>query len=215
MRSQKSFLSFAVILLCLFFATSPLRAQSPAANSTPDMGRVEGNKYTSAYFGFTYRIPEGWAVRGTGGTMPGSGGNLLLMLKRNSGDALSSIFVSATPLTAEYRDDVSRYLVDRYRLNRSVNSGLTINGRSVTRSTVRGGADPELITVAECNYYHLEFEAAGVSRAVMASLQKGYVVIFEIVSRAREGEQADRELVDSMYAVNFAAAEPAQKTGNK
>lgn len=214
MSSQKN-ISFALVLLCLFFATSHLRAQAPAATAAPDAGKVEGNTYTNPYFGFSYRMPEGWVVRATGGRMAGPGGNLLLMLKRKSGDALSSIMVSATELPADYRNDVSRYLLDRYRLNQSVSSGLTLNGRSMGRSTVRGGADPELVTVAEHTYYRVEFESAAVSRTVMATLEKGYVVIFEIVSPSREGEQAGRELVDSIYAVTYATPDSIQRSERK
>lgn len=211
MSSQK-IIPFALVLLCLFFATASLHAQVPAATaSAPDTGRVEGPKYASAYFGFSYRIPEGWAVRTTGGKMPGGvGGNLLLMLKRKSGDALSSIFISATELSSDYRNDVSRFLVDRYRLNQGANSGLTINGRTIGRK-VRY-AEPELITVAEHTYHRLDFDSTSVSRTVLATVEKGYVIVFEIVAPEKDGDQAGRELIDSMYAVTFASPEPVQKT---
>jgi hypothetical protein len=214
MSSQK-YRSFAFIFLCLFLATPTLFAQAPAA-TTPDVGRVEGNKYTSAYFGFTYRIPEGWVVRGTGGKAPGVGGNLLLTMKRASGDALSSVMVTATELPTEYRNDVSRYLADRYRVNQAASSGVKINGWSLGRSSNKGN-DPELVNVAERSYYRVEIGSASVSRTVMATLEKGYVLIFEIVSPARNADQAARELVDSMYAVTFgtATAGPKPETAQK
>ncbi len=213
MSSQKH-ICFALVLLCLFFATS-LHAQAPAAAvPAPDTGRVEGSKYTNTYFGFTYRIPEGWAVRTTSGKMPGGvGGNLLLMLKRRSGDALSSIFISATELSPDYRNDVSRFLVDRYRLNQGVTSGLTINGRTVGRKTRY--AEPELITVAEHTYHRLDFDSASVSRTVLATVDKGYAIVFEIVTPEKDGDQAGRELIDSMYAVTFASPEPVQRTDKR
>jgi hypothetical protein len=210
-RIQKLALSCSVLLVCLSFAAPLMVAQAPAAAVTPDAGQVTGSTYTSSYFGFTYRIPDGWVVRATGGKLPGVPGNLLFMLKRKSGDALSMITVSAAQMPADYRNDVSRYLEDRYRVNQSSNSSFTINGLPPIRSK-RNEAEADLVALASHSFYRIEVETPSASRTALATLSRGYVLVFEVMGPTRDADNAARELVDSMYALTFPNTEPTQQS---
>lgn len=189
------------------------QAPAPAAAVAPDAGHVNGSAYTSSYFGFTYRIPEGWVVRATGGKLPGVPGSLLFMLKRKSGDALSMITLSAAPMPADYRNDVSRYLEDRYRANQSSNSSFTINGLPRIRSK-RNEAEAELVALANHSFYRIEVETPSTARTALATLVRGYVLVFEVIGPSRDSDTAARELLDSMYALNF-PTEATQQSGKR
>jgi hypothetical protein len=212
-RSHKISLPLVLVFLCAVLLAPGAQAQSPAA-VTPDAGRVEGAKYTSSYFGFSYMIPETWAVRGTGGRVPGVGGYLLLSLKRKAGDALSSVMVSANELPAEYRNDIPRYLSDRYRLNQSVASGITINGIPAGRTRVRGGSQVEVLSLSDRIFYRLSFDTAGASRSAIATVEKEHILVFEVISPSTDRERSAQELVDSLYTLAFpdnAVVEKRQK----
>jgi hypothetical protein len=180
------------------------RADEMAAPAQPNGGAVNGSRYTSAFFGFSYYIPEQWMVRTVSARMPGTGADLLLSVKKKSGDALSSINVTASPLPAAYGNDLARYLNERYRPNRA-ESQTTINGIP-TSKIKRSAGDPDavLLNIAEHNFYRVQVDSANSVRVAVATLEKGYVVIFELITPSAGSEQTRTQFADSLLGLTFA-----------
>ncbi len=189
------------------------RTQEPTNHTLPTDGRVEGTAYKNTHFGFTYYIPEEWAARGTAGKLPGAAnGYLLLTLKKKSGDALSSVTVSAAELSKENRGDLVRYLDERYRLHQeAVLSETTINGIHAGRSKPADRA-PELVMIGDRQFYRVEIESTGMTRVVMATSEKGYALVFELMVPALYAMETTSTFMDSMLSVTFA---PAVSMGKK
>lgn len=193
------------LLFCIaiFFCVQGV-AQQATNNSLPIDGRVDGAAYRNLYFGFNYFIPEQWAARGTPGKMPGvANGYLLLTLKKKSGDALSSVTVSATELSQKYSGDLLRYLDERYRLHReAVLSETTINGIRAGK-TKNVDREPELVVIGDRQFYRVATESTGTTRVAMATSEKGYALVFELIVPTLRAPEATTEFMDSMLGLNF------------
>jgi hypothetical protein len=177
----------------------------PSSSTQPNAGAVEGARYSSAFFNFSYYIPEQWAVRTVASRAPGTGFPLLLSLKKKSGtDALSVIMITATELPPTYNGDVARYLTDRYRLSQA-ESQTSINGIPTSRMK-RSNAAPsaELLSIGDRNYYRIESRTPSVSRVAIATMEKNYAIVFELIVPTKDIEPAAMELTDSLHGLNFA-----------
>ncbi|HET8666662.1 MAG TPA: hypothetical protein VFM10_01710 [Terriglobales bacterium] len=196
-----------VLILCCTFFTCGLFAESPLPVQ-PNAGAVAGSRYTSTFFNFNYYIPENWAVRTVAAKAPGTGLPLLLSLKKKSGnDAISAILITATELPTIYNGDLSRYLADRY-VPAQAASQTTINGIPTSKITRSSGPahEPELLSIGNRNYYRLKLESPGISRVAVATLEKNYALVFELITPSKDLDPMEMELIDSLHGLNFAAA---------
>jgi hypothetical protein len=196
-----SLLFCIVILFCVQGV-----AQDATNNSLPTDGRVDGAAYRNSHFGFNYFIPEQWIARGTPGKMPGvANGYLLLTLKKKGGDAFSSVTISAAEISRKYNGDLVRYLDERYRLHQqAVLSDTTINGIRAGKSK-SVDREPESLIIGDRQFYRVETESTGTTRVVMATSEKGYALIFELIAPTRYAPEATTEFMDSMHGLSFAA----------
>ncbi len=197
-----------VVALC-----SSLPAQQSASESLqPNSGQVKGNLYRNAYFGFSYFIPEQWSARPVGGKLPGlADGYVLLPLKRQSGDPLSSITVSAVDLS-KYGGDLMQFLDERYRLRRETaeESETLINGIRVSRSKPREQEpEPEALIIGQRTFYRLSEESTGVTRLTVATTEKGYALIFELVTPERLADSLRTPFMDSLHGLDFGPTKAA------
>jgi hypothetical protein len=197
-----SLLFCMVIVLCMQGV-----AQQATNNSLPTDGRVDGAVYRNSYFRFNYFIPEQWTARGTPGKMLGSKNTyLLLTLKKKSGDALSTVTVTAAQLSQNNDDDgLLRYLDERYRLHQeAVLSDTTINGIHAGKSKP-ADREPDLVVIGDRQFYRVQIETTDVTRVAMATMEKGYALVFELIAPKRLAPDAITVFMDSMHGLSFAA----------
>lgn len=163
---------------------------------------MEGSRYTSAFFNFNWYIPESWTVRTVAGRMP-NGTPLLLSLKKKPGmDTLSAIMITAAELPPDYNGDLGRYLEERYRPAQA-GSQTTINGISTSRLKRANAPDAELLSIGNRNFYRIKVETPGISRAAVATMEKSYAVVFEIIAPSAQFAAAEMELTDSLHGLSF------------
>jgi hypothetical protein len=181
-------------------------AQQATNTSLPTDGRVDGTTYRNSYFGFNYFIPEEWAARGTPGKMPGAtSGYLLLTLKQKSGDAFSSLKVSATDISKTYKGNLLEFMDDRYRLHQEASlPETTINGIRAGRSKAVD-REPESVIIGDRQFYRVTTESTGTTMVAMATVEKGYALIFELIVPTQRAPEATTVFMDSMIALNFNA----------
>lgn len=202
----------SLIFACLtFLALIHALAQETKLSDLPKSGHVDGNVYRNSYLGLNYYVPEQWSARVVGTKLLGvTNGYVLLTAKRTSGsDPLSTINVNVVDLTP-YDGDLMRFLDARYRFKRdAVESEMTINGNRTTR--LKGSdSSPEPVTFVNRTFYRLQGESTGVTRLTMATTEKGYAVVFELISPARYAPETSVQFMDSLHAVTFTTAEPSR-----
>ena len=172
----------------------------------PKSGRVDGAAYRNSYLGFNYFFPENWVARGTPGKLAGTAnGHLLLTLKRSSGEQLSSVILSAAELNA-YGGDLQRYLDARYRLHEDAGEArdMTINGISVSRGK-RSDQEPALMMLGDRAFYRVDTVWGGITRVAVATEQRGYALVFELIVPTKSAAVTTQEFVDSLHGLNFIA----------
>lgn len=195
---------FVAVFALLIFLLSEALAEIPGS-AQPDSGAVDGSKYSNAFFGFSYKIPDDWAVRSTTGRVPG--GFLLLSLKRKqSPDPLSAMLISAAQVPPSYGTELLPFLLDRYRLTQSSGQGLSINGISTGKTRLLPGVyEPEVVSFGERTFYRIQFEKSGVSRMVVGTADKGYALIFELSVPQRMADETMTVFTDSLHTLTFKA----------
>jgi len=124
-----------------------------------------------------------------------------LSLKKNA-DAISAIMISAVELPSEYNGDLGRYLEDRYRPPHT-GSQMTINGISTSRLHHNDAPEAELLSINARSFYRVRLLSPGISRVVIGTLEKKYVIVFEVVSPASYLGGAETQLIDSLHALLF------------
>lgn len=179
-------------------------AQQATDQTLPTDGKVDGAAYRNSYFSFNYFIPEQWVARGTSSKMSGAANSyLLLTLKKKSGDTLSSVTVSATELSQKYNGDLMRYLDERYRLHRQgALSATTINGIRAGRNK-SVDSEPESLEIGKRQFFRVETEWSGVTRVAIATSEKGYALVFELIVPTQYAPEATTVFMDSMHALDF------------
>lgn len=210
-RSSKSFLFFALSAILLAVFCAPAIAEAPA-DLEPNTGSVDGSLYTSKFFGFTYSFPEQWTVRSVAARMPGNGTYMLLSLKpKTASGGLSTLMISAARLPAEKDTALWNYMLERYRLNQAPESDTTINGIPTSRMK-RSVAppDPSILTFGERTFYRLRVDSPAMSRIAIATIDKGFALVFEAIVPRATADQVEMDLVSSLHTVNFGAATPAR-----
>ncbi len=200
------------LLFFFFFAFAlcgTLSAQQGSSESLPTSGELKGNVYRNNFFGFNYFIPEGWAARGKGGKLPGAtNGYLLLPLKRQSGDPLALINLSAVDLSNS-GGDVKQFLQERHRLRRETadQSDTVINGIRVSRGRPKTQEiEPELLVIGQRNFYRMAEESSGVTRVTVATSEKGYALVFELIAPDSVVDDMQARFADSLHGLDFAVS---------
>ncbi|HYH00919.1 MAG TPA: hypothetical protein VD837_17460 [Terriglobales bacterium] len=213
--SSTSFIVSSLVLAALFAALcGTASAQAPAGPQT-HAGVVEGTRYISHFFGFSFSLPEQWAVRSVAGKTVGSGHMLLSLKPKDSGGGLATMMLTAAPLPDGtpngVNDNLWRYLLGRYRLNQGPESDTTINGIPTSRlKKLAGVPDPVLLTFGERSFYRLRVDNSGVSRLAIATVEKGHAIVFESLVPQNMADRTEAELIDSLHSLSFGAPAPVR-----
>jgi hypothetical protein len=210
-RRSKSFCLFAVSAILILVLCATAIAEVPA-EIEPNAGSVEGSVYKSNYFGFTYSFPEQWSVRSMAGRMPGNSAYMLLSLKpKTATGGLSTLMISAAKLPAEKDSALWQYMLERYRLNQAPESETTINGIPTSRMKRSATVpDPSILTFGERTFYRLRVDSPALSRIAIATMDKGFALVFEAIVPGTIADRTEMDLVSSMHTVNFSAAAPVR-----
>lgn len=207
--SSKSFRLLTVLALLLCIGWSEAFAETPA-DVQPNTGSVDGSRYTSKFFGFTYSFPEQWTVRSVAGRMPGNGAWVLLSLKPKTGTGgLSTMMISAAQLPTANDAALWRYMIERYRLNQAPDSDTTINGIPTSRIK-RSAAPPEpsILMFGDRTFYRLRLDNAAMSRIAIATIEKGHALVFESIVPRSAADETESDLISSLHTVTFGTTNP-------
>jgi hypothetical protein len=140
MKNGRKF-AFALLAVSLFVSFISGQVALSQASSSP----LQDGVYHNDEFGFSYKIPEGWAVKNMDAARPdGSAKTLLLLFPKQT---TTAIFVIAEKLPADFHGTAADYLRDRsQRRMKAVQASAQGNQAPAQRVKVKVLRQPEDVT---------------------------------------------------------------------
>src|SRR5215470_3049000 len=142
--------------------------------ANPEDVHVADGVFVSDYFGFAYRVPDGWS-QGLPGPDPSQSGYYVLGTWVPTGDLTGTILVVAQDVffTPDMSDGVKN-AVNHFRQVMSSVDGMTID------------REPEPVKVGAYPGYRIDFSGVGLFRSMLAIEIRCHVVTFNLTSRDPE-----------------------------
>ena len=191
-------LILALLLVCALAAfgqqpapAAPAAPKPPAVE--PDDGTIEGRLYTSQYFGFRYRVPEGFAVieDPAEGEEDASHRSFVLLSAYGDGQRRgSAIAIIADQLGQAGAADASTYLA-------KVTLPVMKRKGFAAENAVRR------LTLAGHSFAALDFTRGEAAQTVVVTVLRGYALNFVVMAPTRT---AAEQLAASLTSIEFPVA---------
>jgi hypothetical protein len=185
------------VLLCLVSYISWQYRPGSSAAPNPEDGRVVGGIYTSAYFGLSYPLPQGWS-EAKAGPAPSWSGYYVLGMLTPSGEQNGSIVIAAQDMffASEPVGDAAT-AAERFGRAMSEIDGMTIDH------------DPSTETIAGHRFGRVDYSGVGLYRAMYATEIRCHVVSFNLTARDPDTLARLAQHLNNLSAAAGGASVPA------
>jgi hypothetical protein len=175
------------LIAALFLIASSL-CSAAAADAVPESGAVRDGAYENPYFGFTLKLPPGWAS-GPEGPRPSLSGYYVLANLLAAGPEHGSLLVAAQDL---FFGD--KPFADAAGMTDSLRAGL----RDIADLQIDPAA--RAVEIGGRHFHRLDYDAGGLYRSWLATDLRCHVVLFTVTASAPETRA---KLVEQLDTLSF------------